>query len=240
MEVRFVNSDVLDCDEGVLVDLDDAVDHHERVAMGQGVEDLADVERRASGGRRGFDFLAGGSGFGLGGLGFLPLLTDGRSEAGVERVSRADRDDVGLETDAREDDVAEDIEDLVTDELVLEAQGLLADDLVALEDDGGVERAALDETLLDKAFDFLVDGERAGRGNLRFVGLRVDVDGQVLRVDAAVVGGRARDAQSVEGQGDDGAAAFVDCDWMRERERFALGFLFDDAALVDERREGAG
>ena len=155
-------------------------------------------------------------------------------------MARADGDDVGLETDAGEDDVADDIEDLVADELVLEAQGLLADDLVALEDNRGVERAALDETLLDEAFDIFVDGERARRSDLRLVGLGIDINRQVLRVDAAVIGRGAGDAQSVEGQGDDGAAAFVDCDWMRERERFALGFLFDDAALVDERREGAG
>ena len=59
-------------------------------------------------------------------------------------------------------------------------------------------------------------------------------------MDAAVVGGRAGDAQAVEGQGDDGAAAFVDRDRMRERERLARRVLFDDAALVDQRGEGAG
>ena len=155
-------------------------------------------------------------------------------------MAGADGDDVRLEADAGEDDVADDIEDLVADELVLEAQGLLADDLVALEDDRGVERAALDEALLDETFDVLVDRERAGRGDLRLVGLGVDVDREVLRVDAAVVGGSAGDAQAVEGQGDDGAAAFVDRDRVREHERLAHGVLFDDAALVDERGEGAG
>ena len=128
----------------------------------------------------------------------------------------------------------------MADELVLEAQGLLADDLVAFEDDRGVERAALDEALLDEAFDVFVDREGAGRGDLRLVGLGVDVDREVLRVDAAVVGGRARDAQAVEGQGDDGAAAFVDRDRVREHERLARFGLLDDAALVDERGEGAG
>jgi len=62
---------------------------------------------------------------------------------------------------------------------------LCRSDLVALEDDRGVERAALDETLLDEAFDVLVDRERAGRGDLRLVGLGVDVDRKVLGVDAA-------------------------------------------------------
>ena len=128
----------------------------------------------------------------------------------------------------------------MADELVLEAQGLLADDLVALEDDRGVERAALDQALLDEAFDVLVDRERAGRGDLRLVGLGVDVDREVLRVDAAVVGGRAGDAQAVEGQGDDGTAALVYRDRVREHERLARLGLLDDAALVDERGEGAG
>jgi hypothetical protein len=40
--------------------------------------------------------------------------------------------------------VADDVEDLVAHELVVEAQGLLRDDLVALDDDRAVERAALD------------------------------------------------------------------------------------------------
>ena len=239
LEIGFVDRDVLDRDQGVVVEFDHAVDHHERIAMGQGVEDLADVQGRAGGGRRGFDLRAGGSGFGLGGLGFLPLLADGCGEAGVERVARADGDDVGLEANACEDDVADDIEDLVADELVLEAQRLLADNLVALEDDRGVERATLDEALLDEAFDVFVDRERAGRSDLRFVGLGIDVDCQVLRVDAAIIGRGARDAKAVERQGDDGATAFVDRDRVRERERLALGVLFDDSALVDERREGA-
>jgi hypothetical protein len=47
-------------------------------------------------------------------------------------------------------------------------------------------------------------------------------------------------SQAVEGQGDDGAAAFVDRDRVRERERLARRLLFDDAALVDQRGEGAG
>ena len=87
------------------------------------------------------------------------------------------------------------------------------------------------------ASDVLVDGERAGRGDLRDVAFRVDVGRQVLRVDAAVVGGGAGDAEPVEGQGDDRAAAFVDGDRLREREDFAGGVLFDDAALVDQRGE---
>ena len=59
-------------------------------------------------------------------------------------------------------------------------------------------------------------------------------------MDAAVIGGGARHAQAVEGQGDDGAAAFVDRDGVGEREGLARGILFDHAALVDERGEGAG
>lgn len=236
LEVGLVDRDVLDRHEGVVGQLDHTVHHHEGVAVGEGVEDLADVEGVAEGGLRGIDFL-GRFRLGLGVLGLLPLLADGGGEAGVERVAWADGDDVGLEADAGEDDVADDIEDLVADEFILEAQRLLADDLVALEDDGRVERPALDEALFEEFFDVLVDGERAGRGDLRFVGLGIDVDREVLRVDAAVIRRGAGDAQAIEGQGDDRAAALVDRDRLREREDFAFVGLIDDARLMDERRE---
>jgi hypothetical protein len=49
---------------------------------------------------------------------------------------------VRLQRHAEERDVPDDVQDLVADELVLEAERLLREHLVALDDDGGVERAA--------------------------------------------------------------------------------------------------
>ena len=112
--------------------------------------------------------------------------------------------------------------------------------LSPLRDDGRVERAALDEALLQEFLDVLVDREGPRGRDLRDVALGVDVRREVLRVDAAVVGGGAGDAEPVEGQGDDRAAAFVDGDRLRQGEDFARGVLLDDAALVDERRERSG
>jgi hypothetical protein len=62
----------------------------------------------------------------LGALGLLPLLADGRGEAGVERVPPGRTAMMcALRRTPGEDDVADDIEDLVADELVLETEGSL-------------------------------------------------------------------------------------------------------------------
>ena len=97
----------------------------------------------------------------------------------------------------------------------------------------------MDESLFEELFDVFVNRERTGGGDLGLVGIGIDIDGEVLRVDATIIGRGASDAQSIEGQGDDGAAAFVDGDWVGEREDLASVGLFDDASLVDQGREGA-
>ena len=187
LEIRLVDRDVLDRDELVLADeLDHAVDHHERIAVRQRVEDAADIERGL--GRR-----ARPCGARLGRLLRRPFSAP-RSFSKSALVSSAliawpgpRGDDVRLERHAEQHDVADDIEDLVAHELVLEAQRLLRDDLVALDDDGAVERAALDLAQLEQLLDVLVDREGARRRDLRHVDLRVD-----RRAKGAACGCRGR------------------------------------------------
>ena len=136
LEIGFVDRDVLDRNQFRVADeLQHTVDHQERITVGQHLEDALDIERRLT-------RLRGPGGGGLllrTLLPFLQLLKEDLRELGVDRMAGARGDDVRLERHAEQENVADDIEDLVADELVLEAQRLLRDDLVALDDDGAVE-----------------------------------------------------------------------------------------------------
>jgi hypothetical protein len=75
------------------------------------------------------------------------------------------RDDVADERVADERQVADHVEDLVADELVLEPQGVVQHAGVA-EDDRVVERAAERQAALPQHLDFLQEAERARRRDL--------------------------------------------------------------------------
>ena len=123
-------------------------------------------------------------------------------------MSRAHRHDVGVEAAPQKGDIAQNIEDLVADELVFEPEGLLGEDFVPLDDDRAVEAATLNFPEFEEFLNILVDSEGAGRGDLGDVGIRIDIEGQVLGVDAPVVGGSAGDFQGLTGEGDDRAVPF--------------------------------
>ena len=174
---------------------------------------------------------------------FLDFLHPGvkrLGELGVDGVARPRGDDVRLERQAEQHQVADDVEDLVADELVLEAQRLLRDDLVALDDDGVVETAALDLAQLDELLDVLVDREGAGGGHLRDVGVGIDREREVLRMDAAVVGRGAGNLQAVGRQRDDRGAAARHGDRLVEHKVLPFRLLFDRLGLQDEIHERLG
>lgn len=241
LEIGFVDGDVLNRDQLVLIhDLGYPVQHDKGVTVWDKIKYLADVDgfgERADVDRGGF---GGGLFFGLGVERFLPLLVNGGGKFGVERMAGANGDDVGLDGDADQGDVSDDIEDFVANEFVLKSKGFLGDDFVSLDDDGGVEGAALDEALFEQFLNIFVNGESACRSDLRLIDLGVDVDGHVLGVNPSIIGGGAGDPQAVVGEGDDGAIAVGDGDGGLDCEIGAFLFLVDRFGLVDQVDERAG
>ena len=112
-------------------------------------------------------------------------------------------DDVRLKWDAQQQHVPDDIENLVTNELVFEPQRLLGNDFVATNDNGAIQRTTANLPKLQQLFDVLVDRERPGRRDLGLIDLGIDRERKVLRVDPTIVGGGAGDLQRVARKCDD-------------------------------------
>src|SRR5215212_7705623 len=110
------------------------------------------------------------------GAGFLENL---RGKFGVERVAGAMSDKMADDRVAHEREVADSIEDLVADELVLEAERVVEDAGLA-EDDGVVERAAERQAVLSQHLDILEERKRARRR--KFLDERLFGDAQRARL----------------------------------------------------------
>ena len=111
-----------------------------------------------------------------------------------------------LSRSGKETEVADDIEDLVADELVLVAQRLARKDGVAADDDGVLQAAALDQPLFHQRLHFLVKNEGAGQRDVLGVVAGLGIPGAELRVLAEMVGVGAADLEAVRGPRDDVAA----------------------------------
>ena len=145
-----------------------------------------------------------------------------------------DRDDMGMERPAEQQDVADDIQNLVTNKFVGKAERLFRDDLVPLQNDGAIETPTLDLAHLDQLLDILIDRERPGRRDLGRVDFRIDRDRKVLGMDAAIVGRGAGDLQLIGRQGDERRIAARDRNRLLEFEIFTILVLLDRFALDDE------
>ncbi len=171
---------------------------------------------------------------------FFPLFEFFPKFAGqlrVNRVPRTSRDDVSFQRQAEQHDVADDIQNLVTHELVFEAQRLLRHDLIALDHDGTIETATLDLPQLHQLFNFFVDRECARSGDLRNVRVRIYIEREMLCVYAAIVSRRARNAQRVARKRNDRAITFRHGDRFIELEIFAILILLEWLALHDHIHE---
>ncbi len=143
-------------------------------------------------------------------------------------------DDVGLEPEGEEGEVADDVEDFVPDEFVGVTEGFAGNQGVTFDDDGVLEAAALDEALVHEGLDFLVEDEGAGLAEVfgEFGGVFFPVEelGEV----AGVVGVGAGDLEAVVGPGGDvGAVLALDEDGLAELVEADGGVLFLEAGLGD-------
>src|SRR6266478_6388300 len=82
-------------------------------------------------------------------------------------------------TDERK--VADNIENLMPDEFVLETQWLFAQDCLAAHDDRVLEAAALDQIFLNQRLDVFVVNKRPRRRDLALKKFRHDIGRQKLR-----------------------------------------------------------
>ena len=231
LEEGFVDGDRFDAGAlGVALEGDDAVDHEERIPVGEDLHDL----------RGGEDALADrepgrrdhGHHFGV-------FLGNGHGELGVGSVAGAHGDDMAEQRASDQGEVADDIEDLVTDEFVRKTERLFAQHGVVADDNGIFEAAAADEAFLHERLDVFVVDEGAGGGDVVFVNLRGDFEAEVLRVVAVRTSLGAGDAELGVGQDDqNGAVLGLDGDGFADLAVAARGILFDDTGFFDQRDVG--
>ena len=139
-------------------------------------------------------------------LAMLVLLIDLAGEFHVQPVARLGGVDMGLDPRREQAEVADDVENLVTHELVLVAERFAREDGVAADDHGVFQAAALDQALLHQRLHLLVKDEGAGLADVFPVIARLRVPGPILRVFAEMVRVGAADLEAVGGPGDEIAA----------------------------------
>ena len=270
LEVGLTHGDLFDGGDLVAFDARDAIHHEEGRPMGQHLHDLHDVEggsiadeclglgcrswRRGGRGlgvglgraRFGFGggFFDGGLGRGsegLGGLDRFPHLgEDGLGELGIGVVTGLDRDDVGVDGASDQGEVTDDIEHLVTHELLGIPEGFGGQDSVVADDDGIFEAAALDEAVFDEELDFLVEAEGPGMAEFLFPGSWGHLGGKMLGEPSTAIRAGARDAEAVVGKGGDDSIAEGQLDGGGQLVGFALLGLGDDAGVANDLGELPG
>ncbi len=118
---------------------DNAIYHEERIAVWQDSHNLIDVEHRFSP----RDVVLGNHH-----ANFLKTGFDGADQLRVWPVARSNCDDVPTDRLAQKHEVANDVEDLMTDKFVRESHRFFADYRVALDDNRVLKTAAFDEAFL--------------------------------------------------------------------------------------------
>jgi len=135
-KVPFVHGDGFHADAfGFAFDGDDTIDHEEGIAVGEKFHDIIDVEDIAA---------FWGDTWGEEGEGFGELFRDESGEVGVGAVAWFDGDDMTADGATEEGEIADDIENFVANEFVLEAKGFFAEDRVTANDHGVFEASAFD------------------------------------------------------------------------------------------------
>ena len=236
LKIRLVDAHVLDRNERIAPhELHDAVDHHKGITVRQRVENTPDIEGRLVGHDHCRTRL-----FLRPLFTFLQLGGERLGQFGVDRMTGARGDNVRLQRHAQQRDVTDDIQNLVAHELILKAQAFLRNDLIALDHDRAIERAAFDLAELEQLLDVLVNRERPRGRDLRHVGIRIDEQRQMLRVNAPIIGRGAGDPEIIRRQRDDGRLTFRHRDGGIQREVFAIRGLLHGLPLHDQIDKGFG
>ncbi len=228
LKVGFIDGDVFDATAlGLSFEPDDPVHHEEGVAVRQDVHHLIDVQN----GIPTWDVHRwrhhGAHG--------VVLRIDGASQLSVGTMSRANGNHVAENAAAGEHEIANNVENLVTDELVLEPQRLLGKEGFTADDDGSFQRATFDEPLLHERGNVFVINKGAGRRDFFFVNLRGDLGRVELGKPSVGSHVRAGDAELlVRHDSEDGPIPSFLIDGLPDLKDMPwLGLLYD-AGLFDE------
>jgi len=101
-------------------------------------------------------------------------------QLGVCGVAGFDGGDVTDEGFSEERNVADDVQDLVADELIRIAKRFVGENRIIADDDGILKTAAFDETVGVEIFDFFKETERACVGDFLGPGFRVNFDAEIF------------------------------------------------------------
>src|SRR5947207_5310171 len=155
----------------------------------------------------------------------------------MERMPGLRRGDLADDGTADEREVAEEVEDLVADELVAEAE-VAADHSFVVEHDAVLDRAAARETGGAHLLDVAQETERTGRGNLLEEAVVIEVELQRLPSDHGMAEiDLVLENQAICRGNADAFVAFDDLDRLLDLEDRDLRAEGADAGCVDEVHE---
>ena len=146
-----------------------------------------------------------------------------------------DRDEVTTNPTADQREVADNVEDFVSDEFVLKTQRLFAQDCVAAHHHRIFQTTALDQIFLHQRLDLFVVDKRPGRRDLALEEFRYDVGRHELRETIVRPGLGARNPHAVVvRQQDEHCACFrFDVHRFANMKEFPRRFLCRNACAFD-------
>ena len=148
-------------------------------------------------------------------------------------------DDVALDRVADEGEVADHVENLVADELVLEPQRV--EDAGLPEHDRVLERAAERQALLAQHLDFLQEAERPRRRDLVHERLLIHVHRLLLVTEERVVeADRVGDAEAIGREERDALVALLNLDLTKDLDRLARHTEVLHARVLNQVDPGGG
>ena len=225
-KIRLIDGDALDAGAFVFAfESNDAVHHEKWIAVRQDIHHLVDVHHGLAAGDRDGRHHAQHA---------AVILLEAPRHFGVRAVAGLHGNDVAHNAFSAQHKVADEIQNLVAHELVLETQWLFAHHAFIADHDGVFQAAALDEPFIKQAFDFLVEHKSPGGSNFLLVNLRRDLGAEILSQPAIRPDLRARNAELFVRDNYQNAAVFsLDGNRLAHFIDTAHRILPHDAGLLD-------
>jgi len=155
-----------------------------------------------------------------------------RDQRGVHGVSGALGYDVAKNVVAGESEVADEVEDLVANELVVKAQRAVGDAL-AIQDDGISFGDTADQTHVAQLLFVLLEAEGAGGSDLRAIVAGSEINDKALAADGRGEVDLVGDAVAFAGIDTNELVAIVDLDSLADTEVFAAAALGLEADVTE-------
>src|ERR1044072_1896446 len=135
---------------------------------------------------------------------------------------------------AQQRQVADDVQNLVTHELVTKSQASLIQHPVRRKDDGIIERAAAYKVGASQSFNFIGKAKRSRRGDLLAEGAVIQVHGKLLNADHRMGKiDQAIDLIVIAGFNADAPVTLLERNFFAHKQRTPREWLTDDARLLN-------